>query len=103
MKKIIKTAIFAVAVVAAGIGGYKAYIYSENNKSTLVSADIDAQAGIWNDIVESLMSKVHKCEEEPCEMTINLGVVSWTLHGKEEKCRDGNSVDFCWRCAMCDA
>lgn len=42
MKKSIKTAMFAVAVVAAGFGGLKAYNAYSDNESTLMIANIEA-------------------------------------------------------------
>lgn len=42
MKKSIKTAIFAFAVVAAGFGGLKAYNVYSDNESTLMIANIEA-------------------------------------------------------------
>lgn len=42
MKKIIKTAMFAFAVVAAGFGGIKTYQSYTANESTLMSANVEA-------------------------------------------------------------
>ena len=42
MKKSIKTAMFAFAVVAAGFGGLKAYNAYSDNESTLMIANIEA-------------------------------------------------------------
>lgn len=42
MKKTIKTAMFAFAVVAAGFGGYKSYNAYTVNESTLMAENIEA-------------------------------------------------------------
>ena len=44
MNKKIKATIFAVAVVAAGFGGYKAYDYSETQKQSLMAYNVEAQS-----------------------------------------------------------
>lgn len=45
MKKSVKIAMYAFAVVAAGFGSIKAYNTSSINKSSLMSEDIDALSG----------------------------------------------------------
>ena len=45
MKKIIKTVMFAVAVVAAGFGGVKAYDVSTVNENRLIAENIEALSG----------------------------------------------------------
>lgn len=42
MKKTLKTAMFAFAVVAAGFGGIKTYQSYTVNESTLMSANVEA-------------------------------------------------------------
>ena len=64
MKKVIKTAMFAFAVVAAGFGGIKAYDAYSVKESTLMSENIEALSDDGGDaaaMTKYAWSQIHDC------------------------------------------
>ena len=82
MKKTLKTAIFAFAVVAAGLSGYKAYDAYSVKESTLMSENIEAlSTGNGGDGAGQYDIWWNKLASLECEKTIINGSVGIFVEG----------------------